>query len=315
VNIKRLRVPRRKNIRKVKATTTKIILPNWNYTSNSIDENINDIIIIGNEQSVAEAKKKIEALIQNMMMESTFIIPPLQSPLKAKSRLDKTPMQQHQQNMEKTIWMEEEKKIFKEKFSPKTENNFAKVSEFINKNVQECIQFYYLNKKKENLRKKETRAGHQKADNISQVTTISKNGGDNSGNLIGNAVKMVGKDGVVTVKVGGATEPQMDAKKDGVTDADIVPGCSNSLLNSVPASNEDQCKGLKIVCHTLKQPMMEIAKNVGMDASVNIDKVMEANDCNLSNDAVNVIDARVIGPTKISGAPVNSDVTASNEEL
>ena len=80
VNIKRLRRPRRKNIWKVKATTTKIILQNWNYTSNSIDENINDIIIIGNEQSVAEAKKKIEALIQNMMRESTSIIPPLQSP-------------------------------------------------------------------------------------------------------------------------------------------------------------------------------------------------------------------------------------------
>jgi chaperonin GroEL (HSP60 family) len=107
----------------------------------------------------------------------------------------------------------------------------------------------------------------------------------------------------------------MDAKKDGVTDADIVPGCNTSLRNSVPASNEDQCKGLEIVCHTLKQPMMEIAKNAGFDASVNIDKVMEANDRNLGNDAVNMIDARIIDPTKISGAPVNSDVTASNEEL
>jgi hypothetical protein len=150
---------------------------------------------------VAKAKKKIEALIQNMMRESTSIIPPLQSPLKAKSHLNKTPMQQHQQNLEKTIWTEEAKKIFKEKFSPKTENDFAKVSEFINKDVKECIQFYYLNKKKENLRKKETRVGHQKADNISQVATISKNGGDNSGNLIRNAMEKVGKDGVVTVKV------------------------------------------------------------------------------------------------------------------
>jgi len=150
------------------------------------------------------------------------------------------------------------------------------VSEFIIKDVKECIQFYYLNKKKENLRKKETRAGHQKADNISKVATISKNEGENSGNLIGNAMKKVGKDGVVIVKVSGASELQMDAKKDGVTDADIIPGCSTSLLNSVPASNEDQCKGLEIVCHTLKQPMMEIAKNAGFDASVNIDKVMEA---------------------------------------
>jgi rRNA processing protein Krr1/Pno1 len=153
VNIKRLRGPRRKNILKIEATTTKIILQNWTYTNNSIDENIDDINIIGKEHSVAEAKKKIESLIENVMRESTAIIPPLQSPLKAKSHLDKTPMQQHQQNLEKTIWTEEEKKIFKEKFSPKTENNFAKVSEYINKDVKECIQFYYLNKKKENLRK------------------------------------------------------------------------------------------------------------------------------------------------------------------
>ncbi len=186
---------------------------------------------------------------------------------------------------------------------------------FINKNVKECIQFYYLNKTKENLRKKGTRAGHQKADNISQVATISKNGGDNSGNLIGNAMKKNGKDGVVTVNVGGVSELQMDVKKDGVTDADIIPGCSNSLLNIVPAFNVAQCKGLEIVCHTLKQPMMEIVKNAGMDASVNIDKVMEANDRNPGNGAVDVIDARIIDLTKISGAPVNSDVPASNEEL
>jgi hypothetical protein len=76
-----------------------------------------------------------------------------------------------------------------------------------------------------------------------------------------------------------------------VTDEDIIPGCSTSLLNSVPASNKDQCKGLEIVCHTLKQPMMEIAKNASSDASVNIEKVMEANDRNLGNDVVNMIDA------------------------
>jgi hypothetical protein len=39
-----------------------------------------------------------------------------------------------------------------EKFSIKTKN-FAEMSKIVNKDVEDCIQFYYLNKKKENLKK------------------------------------------------------------------------------------------------------------------------------------------------------------------
>ena len=76
------------------------------------------------------------------------------------------------------------------------------------------------------------------------------------------------------------------------------------ILDSVPAVNEDQRKGVEIVRHALKQPMMQIAKNAGVDASVIVNKVMEADDPNLGYDAlngvyVNMMDAGIIDPTKV----------------
>ena len=112
----------------------------------------------------------------------------------------------------------------------------------------------------------------------------------------------------------------MGEKKDRVTDAlnatraaieeGIVPGGGTALLrcidilDSVPAANDDQKKGVEIVRHSLKQPMMQIAKNAGVDASVIVNKVQEANDRNLGYDAlngvfVNMIDAAIIDPTKV----------------
>jgi chaperonin GroEL len=49
----------------------------------------------------------------------------------------------------------------------------------------------------------------------------------------------------------------------------------------------------------------QIAKNAGTDASVIVNKVMEANDRNLGYDAlngvyVNMIDAGIIDPTKVT---------------
>ena len=50
--------------------------------------------------------------------------------------------------------------------------------------------------------------------------------------------------------------------------------------------------------------MMQIAKNAGVDASVIVNKVMEADDPNLGYDAlngvfVNMMDAGIIDPTKV----------------
>ena len=90
----------------------------------------------------------------------------------------------------------------------------------------------------------------------------------------------------------------------------IVPGGGVALircldaLDNVSVTNEDQKKGVDIIRHALSQPMLQIAKNAGLDASVIVNKVVEANDVNTGFDAatgefVNMLDAGIIDPTKV----------------
>merc|ERR1719189_346544 len=102
--------------------------------------------------------------------------------------------------------------------------------------------------------------------------------------------------GVAVLKIGGSSEVEMNEKKDRVNDAlcatraaieeGIVPGGGTALLRCLSVledlaiSNEDQKKGINIVQFALKQPTMKIAENAGADASVVVNKVMEADDTN-----------------------------------
>ena len=126
--------------------------------------------------------------------------------------------------------------------------------------------------------------------------------------------------GVAVLKIGGASEVEMNEKKDRVNDAlcatraaieeGIVPGGGTALarcldiLDNVPVANEDQKRGVDIIRHALTQPMLQIAKNAGLDASVIVNKVVEANDVNTGYDAlrgefVNMLEAGIIDPTKV----------------
>ena len=126
--------------------------------------------------------------------------------------------------------------------------------------------------------------------------------------------------GVAVLKIGGASEVEMNEKKDRVNDAlcatraaieeGIVPGGGTALarcldiLDNVPVANDDQKRGVDIIRHALTQPMLQIAKNAGLDASVIVNKVVEANDVNTGYDAlrgefVNMLEAGIIDPTKV----------------
>ena len=113
-----------------------------------------------------------------------------------------------------------------------------------------------------------------------------------------------------------------------------------SVLEDLPTTNDDQKKGISIVQFALKQPTMKIAENAGAgtylldrhfiinytltisriifalipchypsvisfsDASVVVNKVLEAEDVNWGYDAmvgsyVNMIEAGIIDPTKV----------------
>merc|ERR1719369_1422718 len=126
--------------------------------------------------------------------------------------------------------------------------------------------------------------------------------------------------GVAVVKVGGSSEVEVNEKKDRVTDAlnatraaveeGIVPGGGVALLRCLSAldgltpKNEDQKKGIDIIKHALRQPLMQIATNAGLDASVIVNKVVESSDLNTGFDAANevfvdMIAEGIIDPAKV----------------
>merc|ERR1719435_109413 len=97
--------------------------------------------------------------------------------------------------------------------------------------------------------------------------------------------------GVAVLKIGGASEVEVNEKKDRVTDAlnatraaveeGIVPGGGVALvrcldaLKSLPVENADQSRGLDILKKALTIPLRTIAVNAGQEASLILDKVLE----------------------------------------
>jgi chaperonin GroEL len=97
--------------------------------------------------------------------------------------------------------------------------------------------------------------------------------------------------GVAVIKVGAATEVEMKEKKARVEDAlhatraaveeGIVPGGGVALLRAKAAAaaikgdNHDQDAGVKIVLRAIEEPLRQIVKNCGEEASVVVNKVLE----------------------------------------
>merc|ERR1719283_51031 len=87
--------------------------------------------------------------------------------------------------------------------------------------------------------------------------------------------------GVALLKIGGASEVEVNEKKDRVTDAlnatraaveeGIVPGGGVALVRcldavrQLPLENEDQRRGLEIVKKALTMPLRTIAENAGQE--------------------------------------------------
>jgi chaperonin GroEL len=97
--------------------------------------------------------------------------------------------------------------------------------------------------------------------------------------------------GVAVIKVGAATEVEMKEKKARVEDAlhatraaveeGIVPGGGVALLRAkavaaaIKGDNHDQDAGVKIVLRAIEEPLRQIVKNCGEEASVVVNKVLE----------------------------------------
>ncbi len=143
--------------------------------------------------------------------------------------------------------------------------------------------------------------------------------------------------GVAVIKVGSATEIEMKEKKLRIDDAlsatraaveeGIVCGGGVALLRTIPAVKKlmtkldgDQKVGAGIILNCLSAPIRQIAKNAGIDGGVVVDKIL-SNDSNtfgydaLNDQYVDMIEAGIIDPTKVTRSALQNAASASSTLL
>ena len=125
--------------------------------------------------------------------------------------------------------------------------------------------------------------------------------------------------GVAVIKVGAATEVEMKEKKARVEDAlhatraaveeGVVPGGGVALIRAVmkakvEGDNDDQNVGINILRRAVEEPLRQIVKNAGGDASVVLNAVAEGKGNYGYNAATaeygDMIDAGILDPTKVT---------------
>ncbi|MBI4122379.1 MAG: chaperonin GroEL [Parcubacteria group bacterium] len=138
--------------------------------------------------------------------------------------------------------------------------------------------------------------------------------------------------GVAVIKVGAATETEMEEKKHRIEDAleatkaaieeGIVPGGGVALLRAIPAldhvrtEHNDEKVGVDIIRRALEEPIRQIAFNAGRDGSVVAEEVKKQSGSTGYNAALNryedLVKAGIVDPTKVTrSALVNAVSIAS----
>ncbi len=125
--------------------------------------------------------------------------------------------------------------------------------------------------------------------------------------------------GVAVIKVGAATEVEMKEKKARVEDAlhatraaveeGVVPGGGVALIRAVgkidvEGDNDDQNVGINILKRAVEEPLRQIVRNAGGDASVVLNAVADGNGNYGYNAATgdygDMIEAGILDPTKVT---------------
>ncbi|APB31846.1 chaperonin GroEL [Vagococcus teuberi] len=136
--------------------------------------------------------------------------------------------------------------------------------------------------------------------------------------------------GVAVIKVGAATETELKELKLRIEDAlnatraaveeGIVAGGGTAFVNVLPKVAEldvtgDEKTGVNIVVRALEEPVRQIAENAGMEGSVVVDKLKQADagvGYNAKDDTwVNMIDAGIVDPTKVSRSALQNAASVS----
>jgi len=139
--------------------------------------------------------------------------------------------------------------------------------------------------------------------------------------------------GVAIIKVGAATETELKEKKHRIEDAlaatkaaveeGIVSGGGVALINAIPAVNAveatgDERTGVNLVAKALEEPLRQIANNAGIEGSVVVEKVKEAQAEQkgmgfnaLTNTYEDMIKAGIIDPAKVTRSAVQNAASIS----
>jgi len=134
--------------------------------------------------------------------------------------------------------------------------------------------------------------------------------------------------GVAIIKVGAATETELKEKKHRIEDAlaatkaaveeGIVSGGGVALINAMAAVDKvvaegDEMTGVKLVKKALEEPLRQIANNAGIEGSVVVEKVKEAQAAQpgmgfnaLTNNYEDMIAAGIIDPAKVTRSAVQN---------
>ncbi|MBN1137473.1 MAG: chaperonin GroEL, partial [Anaerolineae bacterium] len=137
--------------------------------------------------------------------------------------------------------------------------------------------------------------------------------------------------GVAIIRVGAGTEVELKEKKHRVEDAlsatraaveeGIVSGGGVALINAIPALDgikmeyPDEQTGVAIVRRALEEPMRQLAVNAGRDGAVVVENVRREQKQKknrhigydvLKNEYVNMIDAGIIDPVKVTRSAVEN---------
>jgi len=141
--------------------------------------------------------------------------------------------------------------------------------------------------------------------------------------------------GVAVVKVGAATETEMKEKKHRVEDAlqatraaleeGIVPGGGVALLNAVDAIKLDEIEeadertGAAIITRALEEPIRQLAYNAGLEGSVVVNQVREAETgqgLNVdTNEVEDLAKAGIIDPTMVTRSALQNAASIAKNIL
>jgi len=138
--------------------------------------------------------------------------------------------------------------------------------------------------------------------------------------------------GVAVIKVGAATETEMEEKKHRIEDAleatkaaieeGIVPGGGVALLRAIPSLEDmrmhdnDEKVGVDIVRRALEEPIRQIAFNAGREGSVVAEEVKKQTGSIGYNAAANkyedMISAGIVDPTKVTRSALQNAVSIAS---